>query len=68
MKALEEGSDLQLDFTKLQRVAKSGLPVLPVVVQDADTREVLRRRLLESGSFAAFTQDGHRDLLEHVAQ
>jgi phosphoribosyl-AMP cyclohydrolase len=41
MKALEEGSDLQLDFTKLQKVAKTGLPVLPVVVQDADSHEVL---------------------------
>jgi phosphoribosyl-AMP cyclohydrolase len=41
MNPLEEGNKLQLDFTKLQKVAKSGLPVLPVVVQDADTREVL---------------------------
>ena len=41
MKALEEGSDLQLDFTKLQKVAKTGLPVLPVVVQDADSLDVL---------------------------
>jgi phosphoribosyl-AMP cyclohydrolase len=41
MKELEEGKELQLDFTKLQKVAKSGKPVLPVVVQDADSREVL---------------------------
>jgi phosphoribosyl-AMP cyclohydrolase len=41
MKALEEGSDLQLDFTKLQKVAKTGLPVLPVVVQDANSLDVL---------------------------
>ena len=41
MKALEEGNDLQLDFTKLQKVAQTGLPVLPVVVQDADSRDVL---------------------------
>jgi len=41
MKALEEGNELQLDFTKLQKLAKTGLPVLPVVVQDADTRDVL---------------------------
>jgi phosphoribosyl-AMP cyclohydrolase len=41
MKTLEEGTDLQLDFTKLLKVAKTGLPVLPVVVQDADSREVL---------------------------
>jgi phosphoribosyl-AMP cyclohydrolase len=41
MKELEEGSDLQLDFSKLQKVAQTGLPVLPVVVQDADSRDVL---------------------------
>ena len=41
MKELEEGKELQLDFTKLQKVAKTGLPVLPVVVQDADSKEVL---------------------------
>ena len=41
MKELEEGNALQLDFTKLQKVAKTGLPVLPVVVQDADSHEVL---------------------------
>jgi phosphoribosyl-AMP cyclohydrolase len=41
MKELEEGSELQLDFTKLQKVTKAGLPVLPVVVQDVDSRDVL---------------------------
>jgi phosphoribosyl-AMP cyclohydrolase len=41
MKDLEEGTELRLDFTKLQKVAKSGLPVLPVVVQDVDSRDVL---------------------------
>jgi phosphoribosyl-AMP cyclohydrolase len=41
MKELEEGSELRLDFSKLQKVAGAGQPVLPVVVQDADTKEVL---------------------------
>ena len=41
MNPLEEGNELQLDFAKLQKVARTGLPVLPVVVQDADSREVL---------------------------
>ncbi|MCE0496666.1 MAG: hypothetical protein LV481_01780 [Methylacidiphilales bacterium] len=41
MKEIEEGSDLRLDFTKLQKIAKTGLPVLPVVVQDADSLDVL---------------------------
>lgn len=32
---------MQLDFSKLQKIAKTGLSVLPVVVQDADSHEVL---------------------------
>jgi phosphoribosyl-AMP cyclohydrolase len=41
MKELEEGSALRLDFTKLQKVARTESLVVPVVVQDADTKEVL---------------------------
>jgi phosphoribosyl-AMP cyclohydrolase len=41
MKELEEGSALQLDFGKLTKVAKTQSPVLPVVVQDADSKDVL---------------------------
>jgi phosphoribosyl-AMP cyclohydrolase len=41
MKELEEGSELRLDFTKLQKIARAGAEVVPVVVQDADSREVL---------------------------
>ena len=41
MKELEEGSTLQLDYTKLQKIAKTGSQVVPVVVQDADSKEVL---------------------------
>ncbi|MEN6627552.1 MAG: phosphoribosyl-AMP cyclohydrolase [Candidatus Sumerlaeia bacterium] len=40
-KELEEGSTLALDFDKLAKVAGGGEPVLPVVVQHADTGEVL---------------------------
>jgi len=40
-KQLEEGSELLLDFYKLAKVAQTGESVLPVVVQDAETREVL---------------------------
>jgi len=40
-KALEEGNELELDFTKLVQVGQLGVPVVPVVVQDADTHEVL---------------------------
>ncbi|MEQ9366573.1 MAG: phosphoribosyl-AMP cyclohydrolase [Leptospirales bacterium] len=38
---LEESTELQLDFRKLAAVAATGAAVVPVVVQHADTREVL---------------------------
>jgi phosphoribosyl-AMP cyclohydrolase len=41
MKELEEGSALQLDFKKLQKIGQTGSEVVPVVVQDAVTKEVL---------------------------
>ena len=40
-KWLEEGSDLLLDFDKLRKVAQCSEAVLPVAVQDADSRQVL---------------------------
>lgn len=41
MNPLEEGTDARLGWAKLQQVAHSGAQVVPVVLQDADTREVL---------------------------
>lgn len=41
MKALEEGTQLALDFTKLAKVAARCPDVIPVAVQHADTREVI---------------------------
>lgn len=38
---IEEGAELHLDFDKLLAVSKGGEPVLPVVVQHAQTLEVL---------------------------
>ena len=38
---LEEGSDLLLDFDKLKKVVQIGESLLPVVVQDADSKGVL---------------------------
>ena len=38
---LEEGCGVLLDFDKLSKVAQTGASVLPVVVQDADSGEVL---------------------------
>lgn len=41
MNALEEGTALTLDFDKLRKVSSSGHAVIPVVLQHADTKEVL---------------------------
>ena len=40
-KEIEEGTQLQLDFTKLQKIAATGSEVVPAVAQDVDTGEVL---------------------------
>lgn len=40
-KALEEGSDLQLDFSKIAKIAASSPDVIPVAIQHADTREII---------------------------
>ena len=37
----EEGTGLMLDFDKLAKVAACGQPLMPVAVQDVDSREVL---------------------------
>ena len=52
MNELEEGTRAQLDFGKLRKIAETGQQVLPVVLQHADTGEVLfvgyaNRRALE---------------------
>lgn len=38
---LEEGTKLSLDFSKLNQIAACGQDVVPVVVQNAETKEVL---------------------------
>ena len=40
-KELEEGTKLELDFSKLRKVAECGSDVLPAIAQDAKTGEVL---------------------------
>ena len=40
-KALEEGQDLDLDFDKLKKVALADAAVVPVAVQDVDSKDVL---------------------------
>ncbi len=41
MNELEEGTRAKLDFAKLRKVAETGQDVLPVVLQHADSDEVL---------------------------
>lgn len=41
MEKIEEGADVLIDFEKLRKVAQSPDPVVPVVVQDADSKAVL---------------------------
>jgi phosphoribosyl-AMP cyclohydrolase len=56
---LEYGGQLSLDFTKMRQVLRSG-DVLPVVVQHADTRDVL---ILAYTNSAAF----EKSLAENIA-
>jgi phosphoribosyl-AMP cyclohydrolase len=39
--ALEEGTDVDIDFSKLRQVGARELDVVPVVLQDADSNQVL---------------------------
>ncbi|NLY74900.1 MAG: phosphoribosyl-AMP cyclohydrolase [Firmicutes bacterium] len=41
MKELEEGINLQLDFSKIAKIAAKCPDVIPVAVQNADTKEVI---------------------------
>lgn len=38
---LEEGTDIYLDFEKLRKVVQADHPVIPVAVQDVDSKAVL---------------------------
>jgi phosphoribosyl-AMP cyclohydrolase len=40
-KELEEGKELRLDFTKLEKAAARNKGLVPVAVQDFDTKEVI---------------------------
>lgn len=41
MTDVEEGTEILLDFDKLQKIAQGGQPVIPVAVQDVDSKEIL---------------------------
>ncbi|MFC1714294.1 phosphoribosyl-AMP cyclohydrolase [Candidatus Poribacteria bacterium] len=41
MAQIEEGAEILLDFDKLQKIAQGGEPVVPVAVQDVESKEIL---------------------------
>ncbi len=41
MKELEEGKELQLDFSKMAKAAQASPDVIPVAVQNVDTKEII---------------------------
>ena len=41
MNLIEEGTELKLDFSKLERLSATSPGVLPVAIQNADTGEVI---------------------------
>ncbi len=50
MKEIEEGTKFQLDFDKLGKIGTQGSKVIPCVVQDAKTGQVLILAYVESQS------------------
>lgn len=74
-KELEEGKQLQLDFSKLAKIAANCPDVIPVAVQHADTQEVILvayvnekalKHSIESGN-ATFWSTSRNELWEKGA-
>ncbi len=72
MKHLEEGNELNLDWNKLQKAVAGSAKIIPVAVQNADTREVILvayineaalRHSLETGK-ATFWSTSRNELWE----
>lgn len=58
LEQLENGVDIALDFEKLRKVAQCPDPVVPVVVQDAQTKEVLILAYANEAALAHTLQSG----------
>ncbi len=56
---LEEGDDLQLDFSKLAKVAQACSDVIPVAVQNADTQEIILIAYANEKALNASVQTGN---------
>ena len=55
---LEEGTELQLDFTKLVAIGSAGQHVVPVVLQEVETGEVLFVGYANEEAFRATLERG----------
>lgn len=58
MNALEDGTDLTLDFAKLAKIGEAGHQVVPVALQDVDTGEVLFVGYANEAALAATLERG----------
>jgi len=56
--ALEEGTSLTLDFDKVAKIGRAGHQVVPVVLQDADSGEVLFIGYANDEAFRATLERG----------
>ena len=61
MNSLEEGSELQIDFNKLKKVAAASEEVIPVAIQHEDTKEVIL--IAYTNEFAFKESIKHRSLI-----
>ena len=61
MNSLEEGNDLQIDFSKLKKIAAGSEEVIPVAIQHDDTKEVIL--IAYTNEFAFNASIRHRSLI-----
>ena len=65
---LEEGSSLNLDFKKLQKIAQCGADVLPAVAQNAETGEVLILGYVNELALKNSSRNRHGNVLEYKSK
>jgi len=58
MNQLEEGTELKLDWNKLEKAVSGSRGIIPVAVQDADTREVILVAYINEAALAHSLETG----------
>jgi len=58
MNQLEEGTELKLDWNKLEKAVAGSRGIIPVAVQDADTREVILVAYINEAALAHSLETG----------